>query len=44
VPIHVNGRVWGVLNLEQEETHSFDAYDVMLAEAIVAQTAPTARR
>ena len=38
VPIHVNGRVWGVLNLEQEETHSFDEYDVMLAEAIVAQT------
>jgi HD-GYP domain-containing protein (c-di-GMP phosphodiesterase class II) len=38
VPIHVNGLVWGVLNLEQEETHSFDEYDVMLAEAVVAQT------
>jgi HD-GYP domain-containing protein (c-di-GMP phosphodiesterase class II) len=38
VPIFVNGRVWGVLNLEQEQTHSFDEYDVMLAEAIVAQT------
>ena len=38
VPIHVNGRVWGVLNLEQEQTHAFDEYDVMLAEAVVAQT------
>jgi len=38
VPIFVNGRVWGVLNLEQEETHGFDEYDVMLAEAVVAQT------
>ena len=38
VPIHVNGHVWGVLNLEQEETNSFDEYDVMLAEAVVAQT------
>jgi HD-GYP domain-containing protein (c-di-GMP phosphodiesterase class II) len=38
VPIFVNGRVWGVLNLEQEQTHGFDEYDVMLAEAVVAQT------
>jgi len=38
VPIHVDGRIWGVLNLEQEATHSFDEYDVMLAEAVVAQT------
>jgi HD-GYP domain-containing protein (c-di-GMP phosphodiesterase class II) len=38
VPIQFNGRIWGVLNLEQEQTHSFDEYDVMLAEAVVAQT------
>ncbi len=44
VPIHVDGRVWGVLNLEQEETHSFDEYDVMLAEAVVAQTGAALHR
>jgi putative nucleotidyltransferase with HDIG domain len=38
VPIFVDGRVWGVLNLEQEEAYSFDEFDVMLAEAVVAQT------
>lgn len=36
-PIVVDGRVWGVLNLEQLATHGFDEYDVMLANAIVAQ-------
>jgi putative nucleotidyltransferase with HDIG domain len=44
VPIRVDGQVWGVLNLEQEETHSFDEYDVMLAEAIVAQTGAALHR
>jgi HD-GYP domain-containing protein (c-di-GMP phosphodiesterase class II) len=44
VPIHVDGRVWGVLNLEQEETNSFDEYDVMLAEAVVAQTGAALHR
>lgn len=44
VPIHVDGRVWGVLNLEQEDPHSFDEYDVMLAEAIVAQTGAALHR
>jgi HD-GYP domain-containing protein (c-di-GMP phosphodiesterase class II) len=44
VPIHVDGRVWGVLNLEQEPTNSFDEYDVMLAEAIVAQTGAALHR
>jgi diguanylate cyclase (GGDEF)-like protein/putative nucleotidyltransferase with HDIG domain len=44
LPIHVGGRVWGVLNLEQMATHSFDEYDVMLAEAVVAQTGAALHR
>jgi diguanylate cyclase (GGDEF)-like protein len=44
VPIHVAGRVWGVLNLEQMATHSFDEYDVMLAKAAVAQTGAALHR
>jgi diguanylate cyclase (GGDEF)-like protein/putative nucleotidyltransferase with HDIG domain len=44
VPIHVGGSVWGVLNLEQLATHSFDEYDVMLAEAVVAQTGAALHR
>ena len=44
VPIHVAGSVWGVLNLEQLATHSFDEYDVMLAEAVVAQTGAALHR
>ena len=44
LPIQVGGRVWGVLNLEQMATHSFDEYDVMLAEAVVAQTGAALHR
>lgn len=44
VPIHVDGRVWGLLNLEQMATHSFDEYDVMLANAVVAQTGAALHR
>jgi diguanylate cyclase (GGDEF)-like protein len=44
VPIHVDGRVWGVINLEQMATHSFDEYDVMLAKAVVAQTGAALHR
>jgi putative nucleotidyltransferase with HDIG domain len=44
VPIHVAGSVWGVLNLEQLATHSFDEYDVMLAEAVVAQAGAALHR
>jgi diguanylate cyclase (GGDEF)-like protein len=44
LPIHVGDRVWGVLNLEQMATHSFDEYDVMLAEAVVAQTGAALHR
>lgn len=44
VPIHVDGKVWGVLNLEQLATHGFDEYDLMLAEAVVAQTGAAIHR
>jgi diguanylate cyclase (GGDEF)-like protein/putative nucleotidyltransferase with HDIG domain len=44
LPIMVDGSVWGVLNLEQMATHSFDEYDVMLAEAVVAQTGAALHR
>lgn len=44
VPIHVDGKVWGVLNLEQLATHGFDEYDLMLAEAVVAQTGAAVHR
>jgi diguanylate cyclase (GGDEF)-like protein len=44
LPIHVGGRVWGVLNLEQMATHSFDEYDVLLAEAVVAQAGAALHR
>ena len=44
LPIHVGDRVWGVLNLEQIATHSFGEYDVMLAEAVVAQTGAALHR
>jgi diguanylate cyclase (GGDEF)-like protein len=44
VPILVDGRVWGVLNLEQLATHGFDDNDVLLAEAVVAQTGAALHR
>ncbi len=44
VPIPVNGKVWGILNLEQLATHGFDEYDLMLAEAVVAQTGAAMHR
>jgi diguanylate cyclase (GGDEF)-like protein len=44
VPIKVDGRVWGVLNLEQLATHAFGADDILLAEAIVAQTGAALHR
>jgi putative nucleotidyltransferase with HDIG domain len=34
VAIRVGGEVWGVLNLEQIETHAFDADDVVFADLI----------
>jgi diguanylate cyclase (GGDEF)-like protein len=44
VPILVDGQVWGVLNLEQLATHGFDEYDMMLADAVVAQTGAAIHR
>jgi diguanylate cyclase (GGDEF)-like protein len=44
LPILIADRVWGVLNLEQLATHGFDESDVMLAEAVVAQTAAALHR
>jgi diguanylate cyclase (GGDEF)-like protein len=37
LPLFVDGKLWGVLNLEQLATHAFDADDVLLAELITAQ-------
>ena len=36
VAVRVGGRVWGVLNLEQLDTHAFDADDVVFAELVAA--------
>jgi diguanylate cyclase (GGDEF)-like protein/putative nucleotidyltransferase with HDIG domain len=44
VPILVDSRVWGVLNLEQLATHAFDDDDMLLAEAVVAQTGAALHR
>jgi diguanylate cyclase (GGDEF)-like protein len=44
VPISVNGRVWGILNLEQIATYGFDESDVHLAEAVAAVTAAAIHR
>lgn len=44
VPILVDSRVWGVLNLEQLATRAFDADDMLLAEAVVAQTGAALHR
>ncbi len=37
VPIHVGGRVWGALNLEDLPVDAFDAHDVRLVQAVAAQ-------
>jgi diguanylate cyclase (GGDEF)-like protein/putative nucleotidyltransferase with HDIG domain len=37
VPILINGRVWGILNLEQLAPHAFGENDLLLAETVVAQ-------
>jgi diguanylate cyclase (GGDEF)-like protein/putative nucleotidyltransferase with HDIG domain len=36
VPIRVGGEVWGVLNLEQLQTHAFDADDVVFADLVAS--------
>jgi putative nucleotidyltransferase with HDIG domain len=44
IPITVDGRCWGVLNLEQLARHAFDQDDLLLAEAVVAQTGAALHR
>jgi HD-GYP domain-containing protein (c-di-GMP phosphodiesterase class II) len=36
VAIRVNGEIWGVMNLEQLDTHAFDADDVVFADLVAA--------
>ncbi|MEA2423019.1 MAG: hypothetical protein QOF55_2118 [Thermoleophilaceae bacterium] len=36
VAIRVGGEIWGVLNLEQLDTHAFDADDVVFADLVAA--------
>lgn len=44
LPIHVDGEVWGVLNLEQEATGALDGDDLLLAEVIAAQVGAALHR
>jgi diguanylate cyclase (GGDEF)-like protein len=44
LPILVDGRIWGVLNLEQLATHAFGDDDLLLADAVVAQVGAALHR
>ncbi len=44
VPIIVDGRIWGVLNLEEIEVGAFDAGDATLLEAVATQLGATLHR
>ena len=44
VPIIVEGRIWGVLNLEEIEVGAFDAGDATLLEAVATQVGATLHR
>jgi len=44
LPILVDGRIWGVLNLEQLATHAFGDDDLLLADAVVAQVGAAMHR
>lgn len=44
LPISVDGRIWGVLNLEQQHPNAFDADDVLLAEAVCSQVGAALHR
>jgi putative nucleotidyltransferase with HDIG domain len=44
LPIHVGGRVWGVMNLEERATNAFSRDDVPLAETVVAQVGAALHR
>jgi HD-GYP domain-containing protein (c-di-GMP phosphodiesterase class II) len=44
LPIHVDGAIWGVLNLEQRATHAFGDDDLLLADAVAAQVGAALHR
>jgi putative nucleotidyltransferase with HDIG domain len=44
LPIHVDGRVWGVMNLEELAVGAFGPDDLLLAETIVAQVGAALHR
>jgi putative nucleotidyltransferase with HDIG domain len=44
LPIHVDGAIWGVLNLEQVATHAFGDDDLLLADAVAAQVGAALHR
>ena len=44
LPIVVDGRIWGVLNLEQLATHAFGDDDLLLADAVAAQVGAALHR
>jgi diguanylate cyclase (GGDEF)-like protein len=44
LPIHVDGAIWGVLNLEQLATHAFGDDDLLLADAVAAQVGAALHR
>jgi HD-GYP domain-containing protein (c-di-GMP phosphodiesterase class II) len=44
LPIHVDGAIWGVLNLEQIATHAFGDDDLLLADAVAAQVGAALHR
>lgn len=44
LPILVDGRIWGVMNLEEVAPHAFDADDQLLAEAVCAQVGAALHR
>jgi diguanylate cyclase (GGDEF)-like protein len=44
LPIIVDGRIWGVMNLEQLATHAFGDDDLLLADAVAAQVGAALHR
>lgn len=44
VPIVVDGRIWGVLNVEELRAHSFDRGDLTLMELVAAELGSTIHR
>jgi diguanylate cyclase (GGDEF)-like protein/putative nucleotidyltransferase with HDIG domain len=44
LPVRVDGRVWGVLNIEEVSTHAFDDDDLLLADTIAWQIGAAVHR